>query len=221
MKNQKFTKNTVSLLVLGTIMVVSYQNCAPGSMSSAKGSASSASTSPPVAISGDGTPTNVIDYHATAVNNSENIVTTMQNQLGVTTLSKATLTTIGSQISKIPASTKPDSVNGPEWVAITAIGGNICDDLVTQEKALAAASRRFFSQIDFTKGPASQTAASKDDSISRLARAVWARNETPTEHAAIRASMDASFTSTTVADTANEMLFACTAMIASLDAQRY
>jgi len=55
-----------------------------------------------------------------------------------------------------------------------------------------------------------------------LARSFWARNETPQEKTLIEQAFDSTFaTSTTVADTQNGMFFLCTAMLASLDSQKY
>lgn len=211
MKLSKFTTATL-LPVLAITLVLGFQNCAPGELHTAE-TASYSETSEGMQ--------QVEEKLAIGTNYSENVFTAMLNLTGVSNPSQATINSANDKKAKIAESGKAESVTAPMWMAITNLAGDVCLDLVNQEKALVADQRRIFPQVNFATGPASISSAAKDDVIRRMARSFWGRNETTQEKAVIRSELDAAFTgvANTGAQTENAMLFTCAAMLASLDAQ--
>jgi hypothetical protein len=214
-------KNSLQLLALTGMMLLGYQNCGPGVLMSSN----QPSTGSTFTVTGNGTGptelTEVVDAKAIGVSHSENTFTSMLNQTGVAAPSTATRNAVTAQFSKLSETGKADSVTAPMWVSITTVAGELCNDLVAQEQGLTAANRRFYGQVDFTRGPASISAAAKDDMIRRLARSFWGRNESAQEKALILSSFNGTFTSATVGDTLGATMFLCTAMLSSLDAHKY
>lgn len=219
MKQSKRTRLSLQILGLTAVSLLSYQNCAPGALNT-KGSASSSSTGASSYSECDGSVCEVPDVQTVAVSDSQNVMTAMLFKAGVSTPSTATTNAFTAQGTKLPEAGNVSEITAPAWMAIATMGSEVCNDLLTQETA-ANAVRRIFNSVDFTKGPASVAASTKDDVIRRLARSFWGRNETAQELTLIKSAIDESFSGATVADTRKEMLFACTAMIASTDAQRY
>lgn len=216
------TKN-LQLLALVTTMLLGYQNCGPGVLDSSSQASTATNTFTVTGTNtGSSEMTEVIEAKSFGVSYSENAFSSMQNQTGVANPSAATRTAVTNQFTKLSETGKSDSVTAPMWVSLTTVAGELCNDLVTQERAATAASRRFFGSVDFARAPASLSQAAKDDVIRRLARSLWARNETPQEKTLILTSFDTSFAaSTTVNDTQSGMMFLCTAMLAALDAHKY
>ncbi|MEK7357204.1 MAG: hypothetical protein AAB250_12195 [Bdellovibrionota bacterium] len=219
--NKTKSKTNLQLLLLTTVMLLGYQNCGPGILNSSTQSSTDGGAGPGTfTTTGDGV-TEIIDSKTVGISYSENTFSSMQNQTGVTAPSTNTRNAVTAQFTKLPETGRSDSVTAPMWVSITTVAGELCTDLVTQERGLAAAQRRFYGQINFTTGPESITAGAKDDVIRRLARSFWARNETPQEKALILSALNGQFTSTVAADTNNAAMFVCTAMLSSLDAHKY
>lgn len=158
-----------------------------------------------------------VENKTAAVSNSEQVLTAMLTVTGVTTPSAATRAAYTREAGKITETGKVDSVNAPMWLALTNLAGEVCNDLLTQEAALAAAQRRIFGQVDLAAAAtaAAVSDAAKNDVIRRLARSVWQRNETPEEATMIKAALGTSFATGTAR---NAMLYTCTAMLSSLDA---
>ncbi|MES3037696.1 MAG: hypothetical protein V4736_07285 [Bdellovibrionota bacterium] len=109
-----------------------------------------------------------------------------------------------------------DSINAPMWTGIVNISGSVCADLVAAESIQASSNRRFFNQIDFTKGPDFMTDTAVEDVIRRLARSAWARNEKPEEIAIVKQALG-SFTGSLKDDTKLAMLTTCTGIFAALE----
>jgi hypothetical protein len=217
MKNNKQTRRSLHAVGLMTIALLGYQNCAPGALSS-KGSISSTSSS---SFSDcGGAVCEVADVHTAAISDSQNLLAGMVVKAGVTAPSTKTSQTFAAQSGKMPATGDVSQITAPAWMAVATLGSEVCNDLLDQETA-ANATRRFFNSIDFTRGPASVTANMKSDVIRRLARNFWGRNESAAESLLIKTAIDGSFSGATASDTRNEMLYLCTAMIASTDAQKY
>lgn len=212
-------KLSAQLASLAVLVVFGYQNCAPGALDS-RSMASSADSTTSFSECDNGV-CEVIDQKVVAVSNSQNTLSSMLQQTGVTP-SNATRTAFTAQAGKISETGSADTITAPMWVALTTVGSEVCNDLLTQEKALAAADRRFFNSVDFTKGFNMLTAEAKENSIRRLARAVWARNESGQERILIRAAVDEAFSgSTAVADTDKAAFFICTTMLSSMRAHTY
>lgn len=205
------------LPLMALFLMMSFQNCAPGVVQSTK-----------LPSTGGGiaeTPLNIDeDTKPVTVTYSENLITSMQLQTGLQTLSTRTVNANTSAKEKISETGKADSVNAPMWMAVTNLAGEVCLDLVTDEKAKAAGSRRFFGQVDFTRAPASFSADAKSDMIRRMARNFWGRNETVAEKTVIVSSLDGAIAdprranANDAAETEDILVYACTAMLSSLNA---
>lgn len=208
-----------TLPLCAVVLMMGFQNCSPGVVQSSK----LASTGPAPAATGNLDE----DIKPVTVAYSENTLPTMQAQTGLTTVSARTLTAKNLAIAKITETGKVDTLNAPGLMAVTNLAGEVCLDLLTEEMAKAAANRRFFNQVDFTKAPATLTADNKADLVRRMSRNFFGRNETMAEKTLILSSLDATIADTRrtgVADgvdTQDVMIYACTAMLSSLDAYTF
>lgn len=100
-------------------------------------------------------------------------------------------------------------VTGPGLMAVAAVAGEVCNDLINQEKPLDLNSRRIFKEIDFSRMPSS---AEIEPAARRLALSCWQRQMTTEEtNMVLDALSDAGSMS---ADQAS--VFACTSILASL-----
>lgn len=213
MNQSKSIRVSLQVFGLSTLCLLAYQNCAPGALNST----TSASTNASFSDCG-GSVCEVTDMHTIAMANAQQVSQMMVAKAGVTPSAK-TQSAFTSQLPKVTVSGDVSSITAPMWTALQTMGGEVCNDLVTQEKAMTS-GRRIFSSVDFTKGPSSVTDAALNDAIRRLARSFWSRNESVQELGLIKSSLTSSFSGTAMNDTSNEMLYLCTAMIASTDAQK-
>lgn len=205
-----------------SVLVLGFQNCTPSSTSSNMNT-SLASVSSGSVETGAAAVANTVNTKVVGVVTSQSLLLTMQNQTGVKNIMTSAITNMMTgQIGKFSEKGTADSITAPGWIAVTNIAGEVCQQLITEEKA--SKTPRIFAGITFT---AAVTASLKDTVISRMARNFWARSETSDEHAAIRASLDAAFPALTgsaatskavTAQTASSMLYLCTAMLASIEA---
>lgn len=204
------------LPLMALVLLMGFQNCAPGVVQSTKLTSTGGSVETPLNIDED---TNPI-----TVSYSENIITSMQLQTGLATVSARTLTANTNAKAKITETGKADSVNAPMWMAVTNLASEVCLDLITDEKAKAATARRFFGQVDFTRAPSSFTSETKSDMIRRMARNFWGRNETVAEKTVLVSSLDAAVADSRrtgandAAETEDILIYTCTAMLSSLNA---
>jgi hypothetical protein len=225
---KKITQKNLNGLVLGLLsccLILIYTNCSPANHGSESENSNASTLNSPNALA--------------TTSASENI---LQNMASVTGLSLTTvnrdvldlffgfgfstnnLTASGAK-QRINSSGKADLVNAPMWMAITNLSGEFCSVLVNKERTLPPASRSFFNQIDFSKKFNEQSAAALGDSISRMARAFWARSESTVEKNIIIASAKGEFNATSTPDSellnlSKGMIFTCTSMLGSLDAHR-
>lgn len=203
-----------SLPISALILVMSFQNCSPGIVQSAKLDSIGSTLSGSIEE----------DTKPVTVAYSENTLVSMQQQTGIAMPSARTLAAANTAKAKITETGIVNTVNAPGLMAVTNVAGEICLDLVTEEKAKAAADRRFFNQVDFTAAPTAMTAAGKSDLVRRMARNFWGRNETVAEKTVLLTSIDAATADPArtgvdgPTDTEDVTLFTCTAMLASLDA---
>lgn len=218
MKMNKNLKVSAQLASLAVLVVFGYQNCAPGTLNS-KSMASTTTTS---FSECEGGVCEVIDQKVVGVSTSQNALTTMLQQTGVQNPSNNTRNAYRDQGNKISETGASNTITAPMWVAVSTIASEVCNDLVTAEKALPAADRRFFTSVDFTRGFNQMSVEAKEDSIRRLARSLWARNESGQEKILIRAAVDEAFNgSTATADTDRAVFFICTTMLSSMRAHTY
>jgi hypothetical protein len=218
------TKNWMRIGLIGCALLMIYTNCAPSNHDNKAVDTGAASLNSANALA--------------TTSNSENVLQNMASVTGlsVTTVNKDLLdfffgpgfsnnnvSATGAK-ARISASGKATSVNAPMWMSITNLAGEFCSALVAKERVVGA-PRVFFNQIDFTKKMSEQSAEAVGDSIGRMARAFWARNETLVEKNLLITSMNDEFTTKAVADTelvnlSKGMIYGCTVMLSSLDAQR-
>ncbi len=110
-------------------------------------------------------------------------------------------------------------VTAPMMMAVAAVSGEVCNDLISLESALPADSRRIFNAIDFSAGPAALGNAQVDDTARRIARSCWSRTPAADELTIIREEVTAGAAGANLTDTAQTKklaLLMCTGMLASL-----
>lgn len=100
-------------------------------------------------------------------------------------------------------------LTAPMLMGLTSLAGQICTELVQKEKS----SPRIFVGYDFSGNNVSDS--SIEDSVTRLARSCWQRNETNEERSAILDGINMSFGNEDPVE--NIAIFACTAVVASFD----
>lgn len=113
------------------------------------------------------------------------------------------------------------NVNAPLQLATTAIAGEACNAIIAQEMGQTADQRRFFGGVDFTKGPAQQSASAIQGALGALAQAFWNRAPTGDEMAQLQQFAADLPESAAATQTQAIALGACTAMLASFDAITY
>jgi len=110
-------------------------------------------------------------------------------------------------------------ITAPMLMAVAAVAGEMCNDLLNLETVLPAANRRIFGAFNFASGVAAVDSVAIGDATRRLARSCWARNENEAELQIINEEMLAAKTgvsATAPAQTRNLAHLLCTSMIASL-----
>ncbi len=155
-----------------------------------------------------------------AVLHSGQVLQNMMSITGVDVPSTATVAMYDLKKTTFSENGRANSMNAPIVMALASVGGEVCSDLIVQEKAKAAADRRIYSQVNFGSGPANFSNAGRADSIRRLARSFWGRNETDAELQILQSALAEAVSAggTAARDTENVALYLCSAMIASLDA---
>lgn len=109
-------------------------------------------------------------------------------------------------------------VNPPLVMAQAAIAIEVCDDLYTEESAMSSNDRRIFNRI--TEG-ATPSAADIQDTLRRMARSCWGRDETPTENETVVQNTQSIVSSSDAATQSRHAAIAvCTSVLASLDGYR-
>lgn len=210
---------STGLPMAALVLILGFQNCSPGLVQSTKLPSTGNSGNTPLNIDEDTKPVTTV--------NSENLLVSMQSLAGLQAVSARTVTAANNAKAKVTETGKADSINGPMWLSITNLSGEICLDLITDEKAKAAGSRRFFGQVDFAAAPSSMTSEVKDDLIRRMARNFWGRNETVAERTVIKSSLDEALATpprngvNNATETEDALIFACSAMLASLDSMKF
>lgn len=113
-----------------------------------------------------------------------------------------------------------NSVTATMLVAIEKIAAEVCNDLIQQERGMAANQRRVFNSIDFSAGQNSVGNNQIADVSRRIARSCWGRNETPEELAMIQQNTNAAYqnANNNTGETINKLIFICTATAGSFSA---
>ena len=118
-------------------------------------------------------------------------------------------------------------VTAPLLMASTSLAGEVCNGLLVKEKAMAAASRTFFQQIDFTKTIAANSGTAYSASAEALAQALYGRSLTTDELAILVAfytEFNAGLTAAQAAQPAQTgvlYLSLCSGMLGSYDSMTY
>ncbi len=111
-----------------------------------------------------------------------------------------------------------NTMTQPMAKTLVSVSSEVCEDLMDQERALAAGERAIFIEADLDSGGLANgdlVLASK-----RIARSCWGRNATEDELDIIVDSVDDAFAGEEDGQnlTRNKLIFMCTAMAASFDA---
>lgn len=153
----------------------------------------------------------------TSILSANRLLASFLSVTGVTTPTTDTINAYARYKTTLSLDGAANSPTPPMLMAISNIAAEVCDDLVVQEKALAGGSRRIFNSVNFTVSPAQITPAIIADSVRRMARSFWGRNETAEELTAITNGVnEAKQGQTAAAQTDIAMIYACTGMLSSL-----
>lgn len=163
-----------------------------------------------------------------ALLSAEQTLTSMMKVANVTAASTAIVNEYNSRYGSLAAGNDLSMVNGPLMLGSTSLAGEVCNSLLTQEKAITDVTQRsFFGGINFGAGIASVTDAGFDSSVRGMARSFWGRNENATELAMLKqykTEFDAALAAnarTAAASSSNLMLATCAAMLSAVDAISY
>jgi hypothetical protein len=162
-----------------------------------------------------------------ALLSAEQTLSSMLKVTNVTAAPAAVTTEYNSRYGALAAGNDLSMANAPLMLSSTSLAGEVCNTLVTQEKALAAASRSFFGGVNFAAGISSIDETAMSTSIRGMARSFWGRNENAEEYEMLKQyKLDftealAANARTQAASSANVMTALCSAMLSSLDAITY
>lgn len=119
-------------------------------------------------------------------------------------------------------------LTAPMAMALAAVSGEMCNDLLDLETALPQDQRRLFNAWDFTKGPNALTDAAIEETVLRFSLSCWARTQLAEENDAVKCALGSpsgKYTTecessragvTDAAKTRPLALLMCTSMLASL-----
>lgn len=220
---KRFLKNSIRWVPLCALMVVGFNNCSQFSeMDWGQGSSDNSSLGE-VAPETDSEKLGI----PIALLSAEQTLQSMIKVANVNTATAAILTEYNGRYGALAAGNDLSMANGPLMLGSTSLAGEVCNVLVTNERAAAAADRSFFGQVNFAAGINSLDENAYNASIRGLARQFWGRNENLEENDLLKA-YKVEFTEalaanarTQAASTANVMTAVCAAMLSSLDAISY
>jgi len=137
--------------------------------------------------------------------------------------SNTQLNEFSARASSLSTNERLTNVNAPLQLAATSIAGEVCNGLLNKEVAAAAASRKFFSQVDFTKPVGQNSQSAFQSAVNVMAQSFWNRAPTADEAAQLNQFYnDFSATAgTAAAGTRNLFLGTCTGMLASLESYTF
>lgn len=204
----------VQVLVLVVIAIGMGVACTP--MNGPQGQTGTATFSGEAAAGGNGEIRAIPNTKTAGISSGNRVLRNMVSCLGTRTPSTRATNAYNDKVGNFAAEGWANTVTAPMMMAYAAVSAEVCLDLVTAEKALAANDRRIFGLINFGAGPSALSEAGIADTVRRLARSCWGRNETQEELTLIRDSVRSNFTSNNTADTDKSMFFVCSAMLSSL-----
>lgn len=130
---------------------------------------------------------------------------------GVGAPSDETLATWNSKKGAVSIDGTILTITSPMLMAVTTIAGDVCRDLVEQEKT----TPRLFAGINWSSSSLPSDAI-LSDAIRGLALSCWKRSEDDNEKQILLDSVKGAFTESSI-DSSEALLFLCTSMLASLD----
>ncbi|MNK85086.1 hypothetical protein D3C87_1049550 [compost metagenome] len=220
---KRFLKNSIRWVPLCALMIVGFNNCSQFSdMDWGQGSVDSSSLGE-VAPETDSEKLGI----PIALLSAEQTLQSMIKVANINMASAAILTEYNGRYGALAAGNDLSMANGPLMLGSTSLAGEVCNSLVTTERAAAAADRSFFGQVNFATGINSLDENAYNASIRGLARQFWGRNENLEENTLLKA-YKVEFTEalaanarTQAASTVNVMTAVCAAMLSSIDAISY
>lgn len=163
-----------------------------------------------------------------ALLSAEQTLTSMMKVANVSTASTAIVNEYNSRYGSLAAGNDLSMVNGPLMLGSTSLAGEVCNSLLTQEKAITDVTQRnFFGSINFGAGIASVTDANFEAAVRGMARSFWGRNENTMELDLLKQFKTefndalAATARTQAASSSNLMLSTCAAMLSAVDAISY
>lgn len=110
-----------------------------------------------------------------ALLNAEQALASMLNVTGQAQPSQAVRNEYTIRNSSFSVDSYLSSMNAPMLLSATSLAGEVCNSLVTQERAQAANVRVFFPDVNFAAGPSQIQAAQYASTLDRFSRKVWGR----------------------------------------------
>ncbi|WP_413561051.1 hypothetical protein [Bdellovibrio sp. HCB209] len=221
--NKKYIKILFYVLPSMFIVTVSFNNC--GRYGDIAGSTNMSSTTGSAVVEPETDSEKLgIPY---ALLSAEQTFASMTRVANVTNISTALSNEYTNRYGALAGGNDLSMANGPLMLSATSLAGEVCNSVLTTEKAQAAGDRSFFGSVNFATGVSSVTDAQFNASVRGMARSYWGRNETAAELAALQAYKGEFITAlaanvrTQAASTNNLMLSTCAAMLSSLDAITY
>lgn len=221
--NKKTFKLLFLVLPSMFVITVSFNNCGRYGELQGSGdySSNSASSEPEATTDSEALG---IPY---ALLSAEQTMASMLRVSNVSTVSTALSTEYTNRYGSLAAGNDLSMANGPLMLGATSLAGEVCNSVLTTEKAQAATARSFFGSVNFTTGVSSVTNDQFNASVRGMARSYWGRNETAEELALLQSFKGEFITAlaanarTQAASTSNLMLATCAAMLSSFDALSY
>lgn len=167
-KNKRLMIQFAILISLGSVLSVVGFNCSPSKMYSL-GSSSNESSS--VSKSED------LPY---ALLNADQALSSMLNVTGQSVSSTAVRNEFNIRNSAFAVNSYLSSMNAPMLLSATSLAGEVCNSLVTTERATGA-TRSFFTGVNFATGPSTITVASYEAVLDKFSQKVWARDLSDSE----------------------------------------
>ncbi len=162
-----------------------------------------------------------------ALLSAEQTLNSMLSVTNVGTANTAIINEYNTRYGALAGGNDLSMANSPVMLGSTSLAGEVCNSLVTAEKAATAETRNFFGSVDFAVSVGSITDSGFNSSVRGMARSFWGRNETADELSFLqeyKLEFIAALTGTAltqVASTSNLITATCAAMLSSLDAISY
>lgn len=114
-------------------------------------------------------------------------------------------------------------ITSPMLISITNLASVFCNETLSRESALPADQRKFFGDVDFSKGATNIDPASYSSVSGKLSMAFWGRSPSSEEAQVLNEGKNEFVAALAAADAMNAnssrnlMLFTCTGMLSSFD----